>query len=723
MNLFSDEAPIVAGFVWILAAWTVSVHIAAATGGSFNRLLEFTPIAMLAAAVGWFACRRQDANPLDTIEESTSHRSLWLLAAALVLCSYQLGFFWFWLSALILVTAAWFWFTLSSFSDGPEGRATSPALRAVAKPPREIVGLIALCSASVFITLLLHQPDIDDAFYISVAADAHRHPDRAIWSTDTIHDDPTLPVFLPIYKAESYEYLIALIAKALNISSVRAAHTALPIAFSILVALSWAMLARTIDPRNWLAIAAVTVVISVLAGATKPGPANYAFTRLQQGKSVMVSAIVPILCVYAFRLATLGGWRNAVMLTAAQIAGVGLSSTSIVIAPAVVCAVGIFCLPFDRCRQMRQRGISPILFSRRPQGGVVSQDRTATRPCGTPLKENLDPPGLPMTHPFPGTSLDTAITTPIQLLLRSLIILATCLYPISMALLMRNKMLAVAWLAHTRTQPAAEVLTNVLGDRAQLWFFLATLVGAWVVVPRRSQPLVLAPCILLLGVMINPLVTHLLQTSVFTPNTYWRGLWVLPWLVWSAVFICGLSTLVGTAIGFRNLWLPRAMAVGFAAVLLTIPLGRHPIWRHQNGTTVHLGGLAVDEPEYSVAEKLATQTPPGTAALAPEVVACWTAVLDQRPRLIFVRSFYTQSTPSSGGMEDVRFRNQLGEIAGKHRLSAGDIAAILRGADRYRLGAIVLLKAAGPEVGPALTSAGFSEEMIGGYSLWIRQRT
>jgi hypothetical protein len=291
-----------------------------------------------------------------------------------------------------------------------------------------------------------------------------------------------------------------------------------------------------------------------------------------------------------------------------------------------------------------------------------------------------------------------------------------------MALLMRNKMLAVTWLAVTPAKPVAVVLTDTLGDRAQLWFFLAAIVGAWAVAPRRAQALLLAPGILLLAVMINPLLTHFLQTDVFTPNTFWRGLWVMPWLAWSATFLCGLSAMLGSIAGFKRPWLSRLIAVSFGAAVLIILLGRHPLWRQQNGTHIRFGGLAVDEPEYTVAKMLSAQTPPGTAALAPERVACWTAVQDQRPPLIFVRSFYTQSTAQSGGMQDLRLRNQLGEIAAKGTLDHDDLTTLLAGTARYRLGSIVLSRTAGNEVADALCNAGYEVQTIGKYALWIRHR-
>ncbi len=574
----------------------------------------------------------------------------------LVLTFYGFGYVPFWIAATLFLVGAGIWVKFGKSED-------NDFIPMPGAGRFDRIALIGLCAAGIFITLFLHQPDIDDSFYISVATDAHRHPERAIWSTDTVHDDPSLPVFLPIYKAESFEHLVALTAKLLDITCVRAAQTALPIALSVLVVLAWAMLARTIDPRNWFAITLVTIAVALLAGAAKQGPANYTFTRLQQGKSAMVSAVVPILCVYAFRLAKFGGWRNAVMLGMTQIAGVGLSSTAILIGPAVACAVGFMCLPLSLIDNRRRWG---LIFA------------------------------------------------------RSVLIGMTCIYPLSMALLMRSQMLAITWIAQSPLQPVTEVITHILGDHRQLLMLLAGMVCSWSVAPCRSRALLLAPPLLLLSVMINPLFTKFLQTHIFSPITFWRGLWVMPWLVWSATFICGFSVLVARLIAGQNSAGSRWIAIACGCAVLAIMLGAHPIWRSRNGTHLHFGALAVNEPEYTVAEQVSARTPAGTAALAPELVACWIAVQDERPPLIFVRWFYTQSSPGEGGMEDVRLRNQLGEIAGKADLDQRDLAALLAGVTRYHLGAIVLSKKAEFAAADVLVPAGFRADVIGDYALWIR---
>ena len=150
-----------------------------------------------------------------------------------------------------------------------------------------------------------------------------------------------------------------------------------------------------------------------------------------------------------------------------------------------------------------------------------------------------------------------------------------------------------------------------------------------------------------------------------------------------------------------------------------MPLAWHPLISRQNGTYFHLGGLSVDQDEYAVALALADRTPPGTAALAPELVSCWAATLDHRPPLIFVRPYYTQPNPIPG-FDDAGMRNLLGLIAGQSNLTAKESSALIDGAGQYHLGTIVLRSDAGPIAIATLTRAGFIPATVNHYVLWVR---
>lgn len=637
----STASSIAGAFIWALAAWAVSVHLAVATGASFNRLLLLAPITFLLAATGWFFCHRHPSPANAKFKNSAPPPLSWFIAAALITTAWHMGFLPFWFAAMVFLLTGWVWTTFSK----REPTEIAPAAHPYASNP---IGLVALCGVGVLFTLLVHHPNIDDGFYVSVAADAHRHPDRPIWSTDTVHDDPRFDVFLPIYKAEAHEYLIALAARIFHVSSIRASSSVLPPIFAIFVVLSWYTLARTINPKNALVVTALAIAVSVFAGEARLSPAAFAFVQLQEGKSVMASAIIPLICVYAFRLVTQGGWQNVMMLAAAQIAGVGLSSTAMVVGPPVACAVGFACAPLQRKSILRLAGVA---FS--------------------------------------------------------------CIYPMSAALLMHGKMTSFAWIEQSEFRLSDDLVDRVLGEH-QSYIFLAALVGAWTAAPRRSAQLLLAPGILLLGIMLNPLAFVFFQTRIFSPLIFQRVFWVVPWLVWTGIFICGTGTRFGQIISIRFPGFAKPAGIVASASLLIFSMLWHPLWQHKHGSHVRFGALKVEDADLAVAQRLAAETPTGMAALAPEAVACWTAVQDERPPLIFVRSFYY-----SAGMLDFQARNQLGQIADKPKLTSADIKAFSTGIDQYHLGAVVLRDGATPAA--ALSKCGFKGETVGRYVLWIRR--
>jgi hypothetical protein len=312
---------------------------------------------------------------------------------------------------------------------------------------------------------------------------------------------------------------------------------------------------------------------------------------------------------------------------------------------------------------------------------------------------------------------------------------------------MRKQMLAVKWVEQSPLHHTSDEVKKVLGDGPQLWFFLACMLLAPLLVPRQSRRLILAPIALMLAILINPLLTRYLQLHIFSPLTYWRGMWLVPWLIWSGAAVYeiarrlnkitepGGSSLIagggspGSARAAGRPGLPPPAIKEMAnrrdwrspAIIgvCLLPLASHPLVSKQNNTYFHFGGLSVDADEYAVAVQLADHTPPGTAALAPELVSCWAATLDHRPPLIFVRPYYTQPNPIPG-FDDAGMRNLLGKIAGEENLTAKESAALMDGVGQYHLGAIVLRETAGGLAAQTLGRAGFKPIIVNQYILWIR---
>ena len=644
----SDDGPphtvelIVAAAVLWLAAWTLAVHAAAAASAAFRDLVTFGATAATSAALIGVAAirsgRPDEPDPAFGASLSPRHRLFALGTAAVALAAYGLlGFAAFWPCAAALVAVgAW---RIVRSPASPPASGPGPARR---PGQGNAWAVIALCVAGAATTLLIHRPDIDDGFYLSVAADALRRPEAAVWGGDTLMGLPHLPVMLPVYRVESHELLVALLARLTGTTALTAAHTLLPPIMAAFAVLVWTLLAADLERSRWAWLVAATFAVALLAGEAHLSPGNFAFVRLHQGKAVLASTIIPALYHYGWRWATTGAWRDALLLGAANVTALGMSSTAIVLAPiATLTAVAT---------------------------GATLAARPSWRTLGVAG--------------------------------------AAAAYPLLAGLLVRRSMLGVQWLAEWPVELPAEVTANVLGPQ-QAFALLGAVSCGWALArDRRAALRLLAPLVVLVLFLFNPLLAQPLADRVLSPSTYWRVTWVVPWLVWTAAAVVA----VAGRIGRRPVWV---------GVLALSTLGWHPVWRSDNGARLGWGLLKVQPVEFAAAERIAALTPAGRAALAPRVVASWIATLPERPPLVVVRPFYTASYQPAMTADDVAARNELGAIAERASISEQEAATLLAGIGRFDVGALALrANAAPPALGEALRRAGFVPEAGGPYVFW-----
>ncbi len=90
--------------------------------------------------------------------------------------------------------------------------ALPPAGRGEGAAIRQLAILVALSLICAILVLISNRPDIDDAFFLSISADALTHPDKTPLSGDTMFGDPRLPLLVPAYRVHSMELLAATMA-------------------------------------------------------------------------------------------------------------------------------------------------------------------------------------------------------------------------------------------------------------------------------------------------------------------------------------------------------------------------------------------------------------------------------------------------------------------------------------------------------------------------------
>lgn len=126
--------------------------------------------------------------------------------------------------------------------------------------------------------------------------------------------------------------LAAVVSQATGISHLIVRNLLQPAIIAPFVVCASALLLRQLTPRHWLSITAATTLLLIIF-TVSVGLGNTSFGRLQQGKPLFVSILVPIIITYTIRCFTKPCWWRWGILAMAQIAAVGCTSTALYAAP------------------------------------------------------------------------------------------------------------------------------------------------------------------------------------------------------------------------------------------------------------------------------------------------------------------------------------------------------------------------------------------------------
>lgn len=193
------------------------------------------------------------------------------------------------------------------------------------------------------------RPDGDDVYFVSFSTYVAQQ--GVIPLRDTLMSPQRFPA-LAVYDPplHSWESLIGLIAR---ITGVEAPTTTYSVVLPVMVAVFVLTLARLIRtfgvPYPMLGLV-TSLGLLLLDGAH---PTSFGFlwmTRLWVGKIVLVSIVVPMLMIAGRRWLDRGRSRDLLMLIAASVAGLGVSSSAVFIVPLVLLALGLAGLVLHRAR-------------------------------------------------------------------------------------------------------------------------------------------------------------------------------------------------------------------------------------------------------------------------------------------------------------------------------------------------------------------------------------
>ncbi|MCL3816999.1 DUF6077 domain-containing protein [Aeromicrobium wangtongii] len=217
------------------------------------------------------------------------------------------------------------------------GRAPQPPPGAAGPQVPEVghgAHLFALALSIGFgvLGLFLLRPDADDAFYVNRATWVAEHGTAT--TNDTMFGPGTLqPASDAGLLTPSVESLQGVIAHALGIQAATVCYLlAVPVLGALCAWTTW-RLARAWAPRRPELVMAVAMLFLLASADSIVG--NYSLGRIWQGKATAYAILIPLVWLFLSRTVDRARRADLVMLAAAGVAFVGLTTTSALLAPVI----------------------------------------------------------------------------------------------------------------------------------------------------------------------------------------------------------------------------------------------------------------------------------------------------------------------------------------------------------------------------------------------------
>jgi hypothetical protein len=269
--------------------------------------MSMAPLFMLAT---YAIAHPRDSLPSQMVRSDDGLRPpLAIAPRAIVLLVLALHYSWtsFWLSSIVALS-----FTLY-FDRRPHAGLDMP-MPLTSTPHYGKWVIAAVCLFAVVLTLLANRSDLDDAFYVAVAAFAHAHPKAPLLASDPMFGQDNFPLIFPSYQFSSFELLGAAIAWLLNIPAMNVIYCFLAPLATLATVVSIFFCSKQIYARHWLATGIIAIALLLLLGEGHRSFGNFAFVRIFQGKAIFLSAIVPLIYGLSFRYQSAQGTSRDLLL-------------------------------------------------------------------------------------------------------------------------------------------------------------------------------------------------------------------------------------------------------------------------------------------------------------------------------------------------------------------------------------------------------------------------
>lgn len=716
---------IVEWFVFAFAVWTICSNIAAFTGMSlYGLLLLYTCAAFFAFFLFFVSIKKRTlhataemrapaARPGPALESSKRYWGFSAYSAALLVLFFSTrNFSVFWWGAVIYFLAA-LWCSRKAVPE----QTSAPCKNAVL-----LLWLAAFLMAGV--VLFSHRSDADDVNYVSAAAWFADHPQQALFSANPVYPLEKLPYLFPPHKVEALPSLAAAASVLTGLPAIALLHLVFPAFWAVLCVFAHGLLLRALAPRHWPWILIALEATLLALGELHREWGNFSYLRMQHGKSFFLTFFFPLITLYGLKLGQKLEWRIAALLCAAQIGGMGMSSTAVWAAPTM--------------------------------GGVALLSGMAG---------------------FRGQGKRVAVfclTVSYALLMGGLLYCSTLDAP---AMLVLKKI--------TFDNYPERLLALVVGWSPLAFCIWYATLTAWLLCPtglsRRFA--LLSPLIVLLF-FLNPYLAPFVAHNITSGILYWRILWLLPAPlfcalalsspfffkqplrmpgVYFAFLICGLGLAAALAPHFGQGFLASKAALGsryglamlcfllalLAAMLLqerTRPKNERALPRAlafftllvssflfflptqyllsaENSVQIHRPALKVPPDAYDVAQWIARHFTPQDRVLLPEMQSTWLPAFSHHPSPVITVKYWDRLMRGIWTDEDLHERVWLrAYVMGD--LDQADQTRFRNGLARYAVAA-VSMKQSAPYIAQTRTVLQEADYKLGyaayGYEVWTKK--
>jgi hypothetical protein len=336
INVEAVVAWIVMFFMLLFAMWTLAHHAATFLYIPWHSLSRMAVMMSLPATLlaAWGAWRFSNAYGKEVTKtaypaglRSISPIVLFIVITALLLVipTYSLRF------GLALTGFLFIWWLTRQEYLPPQSKATISEGITVFSWRSGAWLLAAFTLVAVVVTLASHRPDLDDSFYLHVAAQTMRHPDLAPLTFDASLGFIFEPFCFALYRLASYETLVALLAGWTGLDILTVYYLLLPgLTAALAIGVAY-LFARWFLPSGPAVLATGIFLLIILAwGESHIAYGNRVFVRLFQGKGLLIALTTPMSVVVGLLLLRRPSLWNWIFFALAQVAAIGVSSNGLV---------------------------------------------------------------------------------------------------------------------------------------------------------------------------------------------------------------------------------------------------------------------------------------------------------------------------------------------------------------------------------------------------------